>query len=204
MSTIPTWIPEPLEPPFTLQPMSSGLLANSGLLPARAAPGTANSSHRQAPGRGMHEPPKVSVPEGFRQEQGCPCVCERSHIKSPAGFAEGYLGRVFSSRRTAGGADPRYGGAITSLAVAVKLRGEHRLGRGLPWLHAEPPAQHLDQAAASNPWGALAKAETPPGFISLTLRLYQPEHFPALPRYTKDIIKAFALLTVKALANFPG
>lgn len=56
----------------------------------------------------------------------------------------------------------------------------------------------------TDPWGALAKAETPPGFISLTLRLYQPEHFPALPRYTKDIIKAFALLTVEALANFPG
>jgi len=52
--------------------------------------------------------------------------------------------------------------------------------------------------------GDLTKAETPSVFISLTLRLYQPEHFPALPRYTKDIVKAFALLIKKPLANFPG
>lgn len=63
-------------------------------------------------------------------------------------------------------------------------------------LSSSLPAQGLGVRLQPAPPIAQPKAEMLPGVISLTLRLYQPRHFPALPRYTKGIIKA--------LANFPG
>lgn len=54
-------------------------------------------------------------------------------------------------------------------------------------------------------WGDLAKARAFSVLISLTLRHYQPKCSPAVPEYTKDVIKAFAFIVIiKALGNLPG
>lgn len=150
-------------------------MRSAGSCPLPSAPGTVNINHHQAPDSGISDRPKVRRPEELKagREQGCPCSCERSQIKSPADFAEAH----FELRHGAEGFLQMKGGRRRS-GFLIYCCSADQPSPPPPWLRCHP-STHRDRPAAAGGAAGCGGAVPFPGtfFWVMAIKLQ-----PAMPR----------------------